>query len=112
MSSIGPSPDAFWAVVSTIHDPDSPRTSKLLRAARSVGATRSHPRGSVVHDVPSKERDSVNKDVVTTGNPRSLLGTLYAFYLEHQRCGELNGGVNDERVWMTCSCGGVISRAL
>jgi len=26
--------------------------------------------------------------------PHSLLGALYAFYLEHQRCGELDGGVD------------------
>jgi hypothetical protein len=33
-----------------------------------------------------------------------LLHDLYAFYLEHRRCGELDGGVEGERVWMTCTC--------
>jgi hypothetical protein len=31
-----------------------------------------------------------------------LLRDLYAFYPEHERCGELDGGVEGERVWMTC----------
>jgi len=33
-------------------------------------------------------------------DPHSLIGTLYAFYLEHERCGELDSAVEDERVWM------------
>ena len=35
-------------------------------------------------------------------------GALDAFYQEHRRCGELDGGVKGDRVWMTCSCGAVI----
>jgi len=31
---------------------------------------------------------------------------LYAFYLEHRLCSGLDGGVEGERVWMTCDCGG------
>jgi hypothetical protein len=34
------------------------------------------------------------------------------FHLEHRRCGELEAGVEDDRVWMTCSCGAVITRPL
>ncbi len=34
-----------------------------------------------------------------------LLRDLHAFYLEHERCGELDGGVEGDRVWMTCTCG-------
>jgi len=45
-------------------------------------------------------------------DPYSLLGALYAFYLEHQCCGELDGGVEFERVWMSCTCGAGISRTL
>jgi len=41
-------------------------------------------------------------------DPHSLLGALYAFYQEHQRCGELDGDVESDCVWMTCSCGSVI----
>ena len=43
-------------------------------------------------------------------NPHTLLGALFAFYLEHEYCGELDGGVEGERVWMTCTCGAAISR--
>jgi len=36
-----------------------------------------------------------------------------AFYLEHRRCGELESrGVEDDRVWITCTCGAVIVQAL
>jgi hypothetical protein len=33
-----------------------------------------------------------------------LLRDLRAFAMEHERCGELDGGVEGERVWMTCTC--------
>ncbi len=33
-----------------------------------------------------------------------LLAALDAFLQEHRRCGELDGGVEGERVWMTCQC--------
>jgi hypothetical protein len=44
-----------------------------------------------------------------------LLEDLDAFYLEHRRCGTLDGDVQDVeprrfQVWMACSCGGLISR--
>jgi len=40
---------------------------------------------------------------------------LEAFYAEHWRCGEMDGGVEDERfgyrVWMSCStCGAKLHR--
>jgi hypothetical protein len=28
-----------------------------------------------------------------------------AFVVEHQRCGDLIGGVDDRYVWLECSCG-------
>ena len=34
-----------------------------------------------------------------------LLVALDAFVQEHRRCGELDGGVDGERVWMACACG-------
>ena len=35
-----------------------------------------------------------------------LLLDFDAFFLEHRLCGDLNGGTDDERVWMACSaCG-------
>jgi hypothetical protein len=33
------------------------------------------------------------------------LAALDAFMQEHRRCGELDGGVDGERVWMACDCG-------
>jgi hypothetical protein len=43
-----------------------------------------------------------------------LLSALDAFYLEHRRCDELDGGIEGEggRVWMTCSCGAVLVRVV
>jgi hypothetical protein len=41
----------------------------------------------------------------------SLGDVLEAFILEHEYCGELDGGVEGNRVWMTCRCGAVIVRA-
>jgi len=46
----------------------------------------------------------------------SLLGDLDAFYLEHRRCGDLYGAVEqiateDVRVRLACSCGAVIMRS-
>jgi hypothetical protein len=39
-----------------------------------------------------------------------LLAALDAFLQEHRRCGELEGGVDDEVVWMSCECGASITR--
>jgi hypothetical protein len=41
-----------------------------------------------------------------------LGAALEAFILEHEYCGDLDGGVERDRVWMTCTCGAVIVRAL
>jgi putative tryptophan/tyrosine transport system substrate-binding protein len=43
---------------------------------------------------------------------RHLLAILVAFLDEHRCCGELDGGAEDEWIWMTCTCGAVISRTL
>jgi len=42
----------------------------------------------------------------------AAIAALDGFYLEHRRCGELESGAEDGRVWMTFTCGAVISRAL
>jgi hypothetical protein len=34
-----------------------------------------------------------------------LLGAFHAFVQEHRRYGDLESGVEGERVWMTCGCG-------
>jgi hypothetical protein len=41
-----------------------------------------------------------------------LLAALDAFVQEHRRCGELDGGVDGERVWMACECGAALAWAL
>jgi hypothetical protein len=41
-----------------------------------------------------------------------IYDALDAFFLEHRRCGELDGGVEGERLWMTCSCGAGLSRSV
>ncbi|HTF41107.1 MAG TPA: hypothetical protein VK754_10985 [Propionibacteriaceae bacterium] len=38
-----------------------------------------------------------------------ILGALVTFMREHQRCGELEGGRDDEYVWLACSCGAHIA---
>jgi hypothetical protein len=40
----------------------------------------------------------------------SLLTDLDAFSLEHRRCGDLDGGVEDDVVWIACDCGARIAR--
>ena len=35
-----------------------------------------------------------------------LLAALDAFMQEHRRCGELDGGLDGERVWMVCDLRG------
>ena len=42
----------------------------------------------------------------------TLGADLEAFIREHEYCGELDTGVDADRVWMTCTCGAVISRTL
>jgi hypothetical protein len=40
----------------------------------------------------------------------TLLADPDAFFPEHRRCGDLGSGLDGDRVWMTCTCGAVISR--
>jgi hypothetical protein len=40
----------------------------------------------------------------------SLGAALEALILENEYCGELDGAVEDNRVWMTCPCGAAINR--
>ena len=39
-----------------------------------------------------------------------LFDPLQAFFQKHQYCGDLDGGVEGDRVWMTCTCGAAINR--
>jgi len=38
--------------------------------------------------------------------PVTLLDALYAFFQGHQYCGDLDGGVEGDRGWMTCASRG------
>lgn len=40
---------------------------------------------------------------------RELLAALTAFFDEHQRCGELDGGRDNGHIWLGCSCGARIA---
>ena len=39
-----------------------------------------------------------------------LLAALDAFMQEHRRCGEIDGGVDDQHGWLACDCGARITR--
>ena len=41
-----------------------------------------------------------------------LLVALDAFLQEHRRCGDLDGGVDGERVWMECDCGAGVAHPI
>jgi len=50
------------------------------------------------------------RDVARPGRPShtrgvTLLDTLYAAYREHERCGDLDSGLDVDRVWMAYTCG-------
>jgi hypothetical protein len=40
--------------------------------------------------------------------PGLIIEALVAFVAEHQRCGELNGGMDNGYVWLDCSCSALI----
>ena len=42
----------------------------------------------------------------------SLGDALEAVILEHEYCGELDSAVEEDHVWMTCTCGPMIVRML
>ncbi len=42
----------------------------------------------------------------------TLFDDLNAFLQEHHRCGALETGVENGRVWITCECGAELSRSV
>jgi hypothetical protein len=42
----------------------------------------------------------------------AIYAALEAFIQEHLYCGELDSAVEEDRVWMTCSCGAVLVRVV
>jgi len=45
------------------------------------------------------------------GELSQIFHGLAAFLQEHRWCGEMDGGA-DEELWMSCTCGAVITRSL
>jgi hypothetical protein len=41
-----------------------------------------------------------------------LLVAFHAFIQEHRRCGDIDGGVDDQHAWLACDCGASITRPL
>jgi hypothetical protein len=41
----------------------------------------------------------------------TLLDALYAFFQEHECCGDLDSGLDGDHGWMTCTRGAVINRS-
>jgi hypothetical protein len=41
-----------------------------------------------------------------------LFADLDAFYLEHERCGDLDSGLDGDRIWMACTCGAALNRRI
>jgi len=78
------------------------------------------PDGALTHE---RDRHRVGADAVArdaaggvgsledrVGQARvTLLDALYAFFQKHERCGDLDSGLDDDRVWMTCTCGAVMN---
>jgi hypothetical protein len=40
----------------------------------------------------------------------TLLTDLDAFFTDHLRCGDLDAGVDDQMVWVSCDCGACMAR--
>jgi hypothetical protein len=87
---------------------DAERTA--VRQDRFTGDPGSHSGARATR--PSQARFPLRHSTGTKGlTITTALGdALEAFILEHEYCGELDAGVEEDRVWMTCTCGAVINR--
>jgi hypothetical protein len=57
--------------------------------------------------------DAASRDRTPAGAMTTALADLLAleaFIQEHLDCGELDSDVENARVWMTCTCGAVITQ--
>jgi hypothetical protein len=79
-------------------------------STRAVGVTGATTRPDLLRDVSELGPYAAAQQAVGSRAMRTLLRDLRAFCQEHENCGELDGGVEGERVWMTCSCGARIVR--
>jgi len=64
--------------------------------------------GSRSRSEPYQQRETVLMTSVTAST--DLSAALEAFIREHEYCGDLDGGVEADRVWMRCTCGAVSNR--
>src|SRR5262249_52038952 len=63
------------------------------------------PSGSALHT----NVKVAGRTIVLASRPMlGILEGLVAFVTEHERCGVLDGGVDNGYVWLQCSCGGLI----
>jgi hypothetical protein len=76
-----------------------------------AGATRRREGAECVHSCPRRGTVGRVRPVRHRGREGRLIpitdlgDALEAFILEHEYCGELDSAVEDDRVWMTCTCG-------
>jgi hypothetical protein len=75
-----------------------------MRFSPESGQRRSFSRRVRSGVLPPRHRGPSRAEEVT------LFDALQAFFREHHYCGELDGGVEGDRVWMTCTCGAAINR--
>jgi hypothetical protein len=61
---------------------------------------------------PLRRRQAKFELVVNVKTAKTLFDALQAFFQEHQYCGDVDTGVEGDYVWMTCTCGAVVSQAL
>jgi hypothetical protein len=48
--------------------------------------------------------------LIEVDDPAAFARYLEAFIVEHEYSGEMDGRVDGDRIWMTCTCGTVIDR--
>lgn len=89
---------------------ESGRTTRCLKVKQTVSggpleaADRRGAAGPLIVASRGHARLAVGSPMV------SLLTELDAFYTEHRDYGELDGAVEADRIWLTCSCGAAINR--
>jgi hypothetical protein len=81
-----------------------PRDAPWREESTCAGSANGAPGGRARRDVAGACEGGDSEDSV------SLLSELNAFFTEHGRCGDLEGGVDGPVVWFDCECGASIVR--